>query len=220
MTPNASFDSTFVSPTRLSGSTSLEVEGSEGSEERPVAWTSRYFDDSAWVEHIPDSLYGAFKPVFTSYQYGTVKIYEIDYTMYEQYLNQTSADWAPTVGTLDGVDLDGELSATETGFSHQDVVFGGGYEATVYTRANGTHLYYGIRMANYTVGDDAFAIQISPLGSTSTADIRAVNYEGQQYYDGHLRYDGEWVSDTSSANATLYATGEHVIEFLIPLGSQ
>ncbi len=179
-----------------------------------------YFNYQDWVDHIPDSLYGAFDLVFTSAEYGTVKIYKIDYTMYEQYLNKTTADWTPEIGSLDDIKMDGSLSSTEKSFSKFGIIFGGGYQATVYTRANGTHLYYGISMANYTVGEDAFGLEIRPIGSTYPADIRAVNYGGQQFFDGHLKHDGEWASDSSGFNSTEFATGQNVIEFVIRLDSQ
>ncbi|UCE10731.1 MAG: hypothetical protein JSW61_02010, partial [Candidatus Thorarchaeota archaeon] len=92
-------------------------------------------------------------------------------------------------------------------------------EATVYTEANSTHIYYGIDMANYTLGDDAFGIQIAPLDSTSNPDIRIVNYDGNEYFDGHIDYNGDWAADSSGANATEFGTGEGVIEFIIPLDS-
>jgi hypothetical protein len=175
--------------------------------------------DTRWIDNIPSTLYGVFTEVFRSYAYGTVKIFSIDYTMLDQYLNKTSADWVPQLNSLSGVSMDGNLSTTETGFSSYDVVFGGGYDATVYTRANATHVYYGIQMDNYTVGDDAFGLQIAPEGSTSTRDIRVVNYEGNQFYDGHLDYYGNWAEDTHGANSTEFATGQHVIEFMVPLNS-
>ncbi|MFW9907349.1 MAG: STT3 domain-containing protein, partial [Candidatus Thorarchaeota archaeon] len=175
--------------------------------------------DTRWTQYIPTSLYGAFESVFISYSYGTVKIYSIDYTMLEQFENKTSADWVPQLNTLSGVQLDGAISATETGFSSYDVVFGGGYDAKVYTRANSTHIYYGIQMDNYTVGDDALGIQIAPLDNPSKADIRVVNYEGKQFYDGHIDYYGEWAEDSTPGSSKEFATGSNVAEFIIPLNS-
>jgi dolichyl-diphosphooligosaccharide--protein glycosyltransferase len=181
-----------------------------------------YYENGAtdpWVANIPETLYGAFNLVFTSSEYGTVKIYEIDYTMYEQYLNQTNADWPVSSESLADVDLDGDISSQEDNFDSYDVVFGGGYDATVYTRSNGTHIYYGIEMDNYVLGQDAFGFQISPLGNLATRDIRVVDYLGEDYYDGYLRFDGSWAMDSDGSNATEYAAGENVIEFLLPLES-
>ncbi|MFX0107177.1 MAG: STT3 domain-containing protein [Candidatus Hodarchaeota archaeon] len=174
-------------------------------------------DDSQWIAHMPVELHGAFRDPFVSSSFGTVKIYEIDYTMYYQYLNRTQADWIIPKDTLSNVLLNGSLSEHERNFRSYDVVFGGGYEATVYTRANSTHTYYGIEMQNYTLGDDAFGIQLSPLGSREKSDIRIVNYEGQEFWDGHISYDGEWTEDTAGYNSTEFATGENVIEFVVPL---
>ncbi len=173
-----------------------------------------------WVTNIPNSLYGAFNLVFTSSEYGTVKIYEIDYTMYEQYLNRTNADWPLSSDSLADVEIDGEISTQEDNFDAFDVVFGGGYDATVYTRANGTHVYYGIEMENYDVGDDAFGFQISPLNNMATRDIRIVDYQGYDYYDGYLRFDGSWALDPTGVNSTEYAHGDKMIEFIIPLNSE
>ncbi len=180
---------------------------------------SQYMQDQDWVSHMPVSLYGAFKQPFISSSFGLVKIYEIDYTMYYQWLNRTDADWIVSNDGLAGVVLNGSLSATEKGFNSYDVVFGGGYEGTVYTQSNATHVYYGIEMANYTVGEDAFGIQISPLGSTHESDIRIVNYEGNDFYDGHITYGGDWAEDSTGSNSSTVATGENVIEFLVPLKS-
>ena len=178
---------------------------------------SFYMSDSEWVSHMPVNLHGAFKTPYISSSYGTVKIYEIDYTMYYQWLNRTQADWVLdyTGSELDSV-LDGVIDSTERGFDSYDVVFGGGYEAKVYTQSNTTHMYYGIQMDNYTLGDDAFGLRISPVGAPQDSDLRIVNYNGQNY-DGHIRYDGTWAEDTTGTNSTEFATGENVIEFLIPL---
>ncbi|MHA2353243.1 MAG: hypothetical protein ACXABX_09000, partial [Candidatus Thorarchaeota archaeon] len=88
--------------------------------------------------------------------------------------------------------------------------------AQVYTQSNSTHMYYGIQMDNYTIGDDAFGLQISPLDSPRDSDLRIVNYNGQDF-DGHIRYDGTWSEDSAGTNSSEFATGENVIEFLIPL---
>ncbi len=180
-----------------------------------------YMDDSdaRWVNYIPGSLYGAFTPAFTSYSYGTVKVYSIDYTMLEQYYNKTAADWVPDLNSLSSMELDGNISAAEQAYSSYTTVFSGGYDAKVYTRSNSTHMYFGVQMDNYTMGEDAFGMQISPVDSTNTGDLRLVNYDGNDFYDGHIDYYGNWAEDTSGANATEFATGEHVIEFLVPLGS-
>lgn len=182
-------------------------------------YSSQYNSDTRWVSNIPDSLYGAFTLEFTSYSFGTVKVYSIDYTMLEQYYNRTAADWVPDLDSLGSMELDGEISSFESDYSSYDIVFGGGYDATVYTRSNSTHMYYGIQMDNYTLGEDAFGLQLSPIDSTDTGDLRLVNYAGNDYYDGHIDYYGEWAEDSSGSDESEYATGEHVIEFLIPLSS-
>jgi dolichyl-diphosphooligosaccharide--protein glycosyltransferase len=173
--------------------------------------------DTAYTDHMPVQLYGAFSEPYYSSGYGTVKIYEIDYTMYNQWLNRTNADWilGLTTENLDA-SLDGEIQVSEEEFPSYSVSFGGGYEAQVYTQSNSTHMYYGIHMDNYTVGDDAFGLQISPLGSPQDSDLRIVNYNGQNF-DGHIRYDGTWGEDSAGTNSTQFATGENVIEFVIPL---
>jgi asparagine N-glycosylation enzyme membrane subunit Stt3 len=196
-------------------------------QERSLTQARMYLDEfyqrngetDPWVANIPDTLYGAFNLVFTSSEFGTVKIYEIDYRMYEQYLNRTIADWSLTAGSLENADLDGEISEAESGFDSYDIVFGGGYDATVYTTSNGTHIYYGIEMENYLVGDDAFGFQISPYGDLGTSDIRIVDYQGREYYDGYRKFDGSWALDSEGGNATEYATGDRVIEFIVPLYS-
>jgi len=173
--------------------------------------------DTNYVEHMPVSLHGAFSEPYYSSGYGTVKIYEIDYTMYEQWLNRTNANWRLelTSGPLES-SLDGDLSESELDFPSYSVSFGGGYRAQVYTQSNSTHMYYGIQMANYTIGDDAFGLQIAPTDSTAASDLRIVNYKGQNF-DGHIRYDGTWGEDSTGTNSSEFATGEDVIEFLIPL---
>ncbi|MDF1537831.1 MAG: STT3 domain-containing protein [Candidatus Thorarchaeota archaeon] len=177
-------------------------------------------NDPRWTDYIPTDLYGVFDLSFISYQYGLVKIYSVDYTMLEQYNNKTSAQWAPEFDALSSISMDGNISASESGFTSNEVVFGGGYDATVYTRANATHMYYGISMDNYTVGEDALGIQVSSLDNPDDADIRIVNYDGHDTYDGYIDYYGDWSEDTGGSNSTEYATGENVIEFLIPLNSE
>ena len=181
---------------------------------------SFFWDDTAWVNHMPVSLHGAFKEPYVSSAYGTVKIYEIDYTMYDQYTNRTNADWVPTLasGNLGAV-LDGSLSTTEEALQSYEVTFGTGYNARVYSQANSTHMYYGIQMDNYTLGADAFGIQLSPENAELDSDLRIVNYNGQPF-DGNIHYDGTWVEDSTGTNSSEYATGNNVIEFLIPLQSR
>jgi len=189
-----------------------------------LSQTRAYFDqqfwkDQAWVDHMPVSLNGAFKEPYISSTYGTVKIYEIDYTMYYQYMNRTNADWIPTLvsDNLD-VSIDGALSSTEISGSSHEVSFGAGYNARVYTQSNSTHMYYGIQMDNYTLGEDAFGIRISPENAPLDSDLRIVNYDGQPF-DGNIRHDGTWVEDSTGTNSTEFATGSNVIEFIIPLQS-
>ncbi|MFW9968353.1 MAG: STT3 domain-containing protein, partial [Candidatus Thorarchaeota archaeon] len=181
----------------------------------------RFFQqDERWLSHMPVDLFGAFINPYTSSNLGTVKIYEIDYTMYEQYMNRTTADWIARDSALQSIRLDGSLSSSELSqLNSYDVVFGGSYSATVHTGINSTHIYYGIQMDNYTKGEDAFGIQIAPLDSPSDADLSLINYDGHEFYDGHIAYDGSWEEDSSGTNTTLFASGEHVIEFLIPLDS-
>jgi dolichyl-diphosphooligosaccharide--protein glycosyltransferase len=178
-----------------------------------------FWSDTAWTDHMPVDLHNAFKEPFISSTYGTVKIYEIDYTMYYQYLNRTKANLVPgfTSGNL-GISLDGSLSSSELALPHYTATFGGSYGATVYTQANSTYMYYGIKMDNYTLGADAFGIQLSPEGLPLDSDIRIVNYNGMPY-DGHIRYDGTWAEDSTGTNSTEFKTGDGVIEFLIPLKS-
>lgn len=180
---------------------------------------SFFWNDQDWVSHMPVSLRGAFKEPFVSSAYGTVKIYEIDYTMYYQYLNRTNAAWYPSLksGKLDSV-IDGSLASNELSLSSYRVSFGGGYSARVYAQSNSTHMYYGIRMDNYTAVEDAFGVQLSPLNQPLESDIRIVNYNGQKY-DGHIRFDGTWSEDSTGTNPTEFATSGQVIEFLLPLKS-
>ncbi len=178
-----------------------------------------YMSDPVWTSYIPESLFGAFELAFISSAWGTVKIYEIDYTMHEQNLNRSVADWTPKQSTLGAMSMDGNISGFEERYNNYNVIFGGGYEAKVYTQANETHVYYGIQMDNYTVGEDAFGIQIAPTDSTADPDIRIVNYGNQEYFDGHVDYNGDWSADSGGANSTEFATGEGVIEFIIPISS-
>ena len=178
-----------------------------------------FWDDTEWTDHMPVNLHGAFVNPFVSSAYGLVKIYEIDYTMYYQYMNQTKADWVPSLASANlGVKLDGSLSTTELSSPSYEYTFAGTYESRIYTRSNSTHMYYGIKMDNYTVGNDAFGIQISPENMPLESDIRIVNYNGLPY-DGHIRYDGTWAQDSTGTNSTEFATGDGVIEFLLPLKS-
>jgi dolichyl-diphosphooligosaccharide--protein glycosyltransferase len=178
-----------------------------------------FWQDDRWTSHMPVDLHGAFNKAFFSYEYATVKIYEIDYTMYEQSVNRSNADWVIEKNGLDDVVLDGNLTSEERDFGSFDVVFGGGYEATVYTRSNDTHLYFGIEMDNYSLGDDAFGLQLAPLESTQYPDVRAVNYEGHEAWDGYIDYKKDWVADSIGVNQSEFATGENIIEFIIPLNS-
>ena len=180
---------------------------------------SFFWEDIAWVSHMPVDLHGAFKDPYVSSAYGTVKIYELDYTMYDQYMNRTASNWLPTLSNaaLD-VSVDGTLSGVENSLQNYDVVFGGGYNARVYSQANSTHMYYGIDMDNYTLGEDAFGIQFSPENAELDSDLRIMNYNGQPF-DGNIRYDGTWAEDSTGTNSTEYATGDNVIEFIIPLQS-
>ncbi|MFX1481799.1 MAG: STT3 domain-containing protein [Promethearchaeota archaeon] len=175
------------------------------------------WQDTAWTDHMPVTLHGAFEPPYFSSSYGTVKIYEINYTMYYQWLNKTEADWNPSLisNKLD-VSLDGAINGPELSLPSYPVSFGGGYQARVYTQSNSTHIYYGIKMDNYTVGDDAFGIQIAPVGQPAESDLRIVNYNGQNF-DGHIRYDGTWAEDSTGTNSSGFATGENAIEFIVPL---
>ncbi len=173
--------------------------------------------DNEWISHMPVSLHGAFSGPYYSSGYGTVKIYEIDYTMYEQWKNRTTSNW--DLGLSDdnlAINIDGSLTGSEITFPSHTVSFGGGYEAEVYTQSNSTHMYYGIQMDNYTIGDDAFGLQIAPLNSPLSSDLRIVNYNGQDF-DGYIRYDGTWAEDSTGTDSDEYATGNNVIEFMIPL---
>ncbi|MHA2047302.1 MAG: STT3 domain-containing protein [Candidatus Thorarchaeota archaeon] len=173
--------------------------------------------DTEWTAHMPVDLHGAFEEPYFSSSYGTVKIYEIDYTMYYQWLNMTESDWQPQLTSDNlGATLDGDIIGPELSLTSYPVSFGGGYEATVYTETNSTHIYYGVQMDNYTLGDDAFGIQISPLDSPENSDLRIVNYNGQDF-DGHIRFDGSWTEDSTGTNSTEFATSDGVIEFLVPL---
>ncbi|RLI53873.1 MAG: hypothetical protein DRO87_10955, partial [Candidatus Thorarchaeota archaeon] len=58
-----------------------------------------------------------------------------------------------------------------------------------------------------------------PVESIERPDIRIVNYEGHDYYDGHVGFDGEWAPDATGANSTEYAYGLGVVEFVFPLNS-
>jgi dolichyl-diphosphooligosaccharide--protein glycosyltransferase len=178
-----------------------------------------FWRDERWTSHMPVDLHGAFNKAFWSYEFGTVKIYEIDYTMYEQSVNRSTADWVIEKETLGDTILDGNLSSDEKDFTNFDVVFGGGYEATVYTRSNDTHIYLGVEMGNYTLGEDAFGLQVAPTESTQYPDVRIVNYEGHEAWDGYIDYKKEWTADAIGVNESEFATGENVIEFIFPLDS-
>ena len=175
------------------------------------------WQDTEWTSHMPVSLYGAFTDLYYSSGYGTVKVYAIDYTMYEQWLNRTQADWNLGLSTGDmNIDIDGTLTESEMAFPSHSVSFGAGYKAQVYTQSNSTHMYYGIQMDNYTIGDDALGLQIAPLNSLLSSDLRIVNYNGQNF-DGHIRYDGTWAEDSTGTSSSEFASGSNVIEFLVPL---
>jgi dolichyl-diphosphooligosaccharide--protein glycosyltransferase len=182
-----------------------------------IALDQYLWQDQDWIGRMPVDLHGAFEDPYISAAYGTVKIYEIDYTMYYQWLNKTESDWQPQLAE-DGIEmiLDGSIDNSEQDFASYPVSFGGGYEATVFTQSNSTHIYYGIEMDNYTIGDDAFGIQISPIGSPGDSDLRIVNYNGQDF-DGHIRYDGTWAEDSTGTNSSEFASGDGVIEFVVPL---
>jgi dolichyl-diphosphooligosaccharide--protein glycosyltransferase len=176
-----------------------------------------FWDDTEWISHMPVQLHGAFKTPYISSSYGTVKIYEIDYTMYYQYMNRTAADWVPTL-TNDNLDVtvDGVLGGVEDQLRSYNVAFGAGYNAKVYSQSNSTHMYYGVQMDNYTLGEDAFGIQLSPENAAYDSDLRIMNYNGAPF-DGNIHYDGTWVEDSTGTNATEYASSGNVIEFIIPL---
>ncbi|MCF2135664.1 MAG: glycosyltransferase family 39 protein [Candidatus Thorarchaeota archaeon] len=175
--------------------------------------------DTRWVENIPTNLHNAFKLVHVSAEYGLVKIYEIDYTLLDQALNRSAADWKIEKDSLSDMSLDGSLSTAEKGYSSYDVIFGGDYKATVYTRSNGTHMYYGIKMDSFDNLRDSLGIQIAPLSGTTYSDIRAVNYDGHDAYDGHVSFDGSWNLDSTGATASEFAYGKGVVEFLVPLNA-
>ncbi|MFW9769267.1 MAG: STT3 domain-containing protein [Candidatus Thorarchaeota archaeon] len=182
-----------------------------------IALDQYLWQDTDWIQHMPINLHGAFEEPYISAAYGTVKIYEIDYTMYYQWLNKTQADWKPQLEENNiEMSLDGSIDASEQGFASYPVSFGGGYKARLFTESNSTHIYYGIEMDNYTLGDDAFGIQISPLGSPGDSDLRIVNYNGQDF-DGHIRYDGTWAEDSTGTNSSEFASGDGIIEFVVPL---
>ncbi|MFW9787112.1 MAG: STT3 domain-containing protein [Candidatus Thorarchaeota archaeon] len=216
-TLEAFYDSTLYKLLVYGEPRNQDEAGALGLSEVRMSVDQYLWNDQAWVNHMPVNLYGAFSEPYYSSSYGTVKIYEIDYTMYEQWVNRTNADWI--LGLSDAsldISIDGNLTGSETTFPSYSVTFGGGYEAKVYTRSNSTHMYYGIQMDNYTIGNDAFGLQISPIDSPQSSDLRIVNYNGQNY-DGYIRYDGTWSEDSTGTNSSEFATGNDVIEFLVPL---
>jgi len=182
-----------------------------------IAMDRSYIQNGVWLNYMPVNLHGAFKEPYFSSTYGTVKIYEIDYTMYYQYLNKTSADWISGIDSMEGVSPNGNLSTHEKELNSYEVVFGGGYSATVYTAIGKTSMYLGVHMDNYTLGEDAFGMQIAPLGRPDDSDLRLVNYGGQEFFDGYVAYDGSWARDSIELNQSLFATGENVIEFRFSL---
>jgi dolichyl-diphosphooligosaccharide--protein glycosyltransferase len=201
----------YGEPKNQDEATAMDLPDSRVSADQ-VLWS-----DTDWTDHMPVDLHGAFLPPYYSSGYGTVKIYEIDYTMYDQWVNRTEADWKLNlVDTNLDINMDGVISGTEAAFPSHTVSFGGSYEAQVYTKSNGTHMYYGVQMQNYSLGHDALGLQIAPLDSPLSSDLRIVNYKGQNF-DGHINYDGTWDEDTTGTNSSEFATGENVIEFLIPL---
>jgi hypothetical protein len=178
-----------------------------------------YMADTRWTSHMPVDLHGAFKTPYVSSDYGLVKIYDIDYTMYYQYLNRTHADWAPRIGALTSAKMDGILSASEKSYASFDTVLGSGFAAKVYVQANSTHMYVGMSMPTYETAKDALGIQIAPMGAVDRSDLRIINYEGHSFYDGHIDYNGDWSFDSGGANVTQFAKGENVTEFFLPLKS-
>ena len=178
-----------------------------------------YMFDTRWVSHMPVDLHGAFKNLYVSSDYGLVKIYDIDYTMYNQYVNRTHADWAPRIGDLTSSYIDGSLSSSERSFASFDALLGGGFDAKLYIQANTTYMYFGLNLPGYDLGKDALGIQIAPLGAPERSNLRLVNYEGHQFYDGHVDYNGDWVYNTAGANVTQFGSGANATEFLLPLGS-
>jgi hypothetical protein len=101
------------------------------------------WSDTDWTSHMPIDLHGAFEEPYFSSSYGTVKIYEIDYTMYYQWLNRTESDWQPTlVSNALAATLDGSINESELSLTSYPVSFGGGYDARVYTESNSTHMYW------------------------------------------------------------------------------
>ncbi len=178
-----------------------------------------YMSDTRWVGHMPVDLHGAFKNPYVSSDYGLVKIYDIDYTMYNQYVNKTQATWAPKFGNLTSIAMDGSLSSIEKSLASFDAVLGGGFDAKVHIQGNTTHIYFGLNLPGYDLGKDAIGIQIAPLGAPEKSNLRLVNYEGHQFYDGHIDYNGNWVYNTAGANVTQFASGANATEFLLPFGS-
>ncbi|MHA2600777.1 MAG: STT3 domain-containing protein [Candidatus Thorarchaeota archaeon SMTZ1-83] len=176
------------------------------------------WSDTTWTSYMPVDLHGAFTNLYYSASYGTVKIYEIDYTMYYQYLNRTSADWIADVGDIDAVRMDGNLSDSEKALPSYDVVFGGGYSAKVYTGVSSTRMYFGVQMDNYTLGEDALGIQLAPLDSPEDSDLRIANYDGHEFFDGHVAFDGSWAEDSAGLNSSEFGSGENFFEFTIPIG--
>ena len=138
--------------------------------------------------------------------------------------NASTSTWTPTevhggsTYTITVTVSDGTLSDTEDSLQGYDVTFGAGYNARVHTQSNSTHMYYGVQMDNYTLGDDAFGIQLSPENAELDSDLRIANYNGQSF-DGNIHYDGTWAEDSTGTNSTEFATGDNVIEFIIRLQS-
>ncbi|RDE15138.1 MAG: hypothetical protein C4K47_02980 [Candidatus Thorarchaeota archaeon] len=178
-----------------------------------------YMYDSRWIGHMPVDLHGAFTNAYVSSDYGLVKIYDIDYTMYYHYINRTNAQWAPKIGDLTSAKMDGVLSTGEKAFASFDAVLGSGFDAKVYIQGNSSRIYFGVNLPGYQTGNDALGIQIAPLGSVDKSDLRIINYQGHQAYDGHIDYNGDWSYDTGGANATHFATGTNITEFFLPLGA-
>ncbi|MHA2384341.1 MAG: STT3 domain-containing protein, partial [Candidatus Thorarchaeota archaeon] len=213
----AFYESTIYKLMSYGEPTTSEEANALGLSQERIGLDQVLWQDTEWIARMPIDLHGAFSEPYFSSTFGTVKIYEIDYTMYYQWLNKTQSDWQPQfVGDNLGMILDGGINGSELSLTSYPVSFGGGYEATVYTESNTTHMYYGIQMDNYTLGDDAFGIQISPVDSAGDSDLRIVNYNGQDF-DGHIRFDGTWTEDSTGTNSSEFATGDGVIEFVVPL---
>ena len=53
----------------------------------------------------------------------------------------------------------------------------------------------------------------------SKNEFFAITLNNGQPFDGNIRYDSTWVEDSTGTNSSEYATGNNVIEFLIPLQS-